>query len=76
MTDREKAVAEIDVILPVLNVLESHVLKLEEVVGEAQNGPPAGKADGTLTDPEWSKTRDLVRALQNAGKLATELLDK
>ena len=75
MTDRAKALAEIAVIRPVLDAIESHVAKLDAIVGEAQNGPPDGKADGTLVDPEWSAMRDLVRALQNAGRLATEFME-
>lgn len=36
---------------------------LRDLVGEAQNGPPHGGADGSLDEPSWTALRDLCNAL-------------
>lgn len=38
------------------------ILALETVLGEAQNGPPDGEADGSLTERRWTALRDVVQA--------------
>lgn len=35
---------------------------LEDVVDKAQNGPPLGPGDGSLSEKEWTALRDLVKA--------------
>lgn len=40
---------------------DSNVIRqLEEVVGEAQNAPPEGKADGTISRARWERFRALT----------------
>ena len=36
--------------------------ELEHILGEAQNNPPAGASDGSLTERRWYALRDLVAA--------------
>ena len=38
------------------------IAELETVLGEAQNGPPDGAADGTLSTAQWTALRDVQRA--------------
>lgn len=38
------------------------VLALDAVLDEAQNGPPDGEGDGSLTVRRWATLRDLVTA--------------
>jgi hypothetical protein len=37
---------------------------MEQIVGEAQNGPPHGSADGSISEHEWNAASDLVKAHQ------------
>ena len=37
---------------------------LDLVVDEAQNGPPDGKADGSIDGPTWRKAKRIVEALR------------
>lgn len=39
-----------------------HVTALDAVLDEAQNGPPDGAGDGSLTERRWSALRILVSA--------------
>ena len=39
-------------------LLEHALHELDRVVGEAQNGPPLGMADGSLDPEEWTQLRD------------------
>ena len=39
--------------------------ELDRVVGEAQNGPPDGEADGSLVPPEWSKCQEIAQAIRD-----------
>lgn len=37
-------------------------VSLHRIVGEAQNYPPLGQSDGSISEPEWIALRDLVVA--------------
>lgn len=38
------------------------ILALETILGEAQNGPPDGEADGSFTERRWTALRVMVDA--------------
>lgn len=59
MTQRER----IAKLIPQLRVPAEAVAELTAVVGEAQNGPPQGAADGTVSPQLWLATRDAVLAV-------------
>ena len=43
--------------------LEVQRNKLELLVDVTQNGPPQGKADGTLSEAHWTRMRDVLWGL-------------
>lgn len=45
---------------------------LDELVGEAQNSPPQGLADGTIPEDRWYTLRDIVKT----GRELLRLLEK
>ena len=52
---------------------------LEQVIGEAQNRPPQGDADGSISEELWRALRDFVQAwrvVERADDLARELASK
>ena len=38
----------------------STLSQLEEILGEAQNVPPEGKSDGSISEARWNRFRDLT----------------
>lgn len=42
------------------------VRDLKRVVDEAQNRPPEGTADGSVSEEEWCALRDIVKSLEVA----------
>lgn len=63
MTQKERALDILDP-LPTLGTVEAIADILEEIVGEAQNEPPDGGSDGSITEEEWYIFRDTARALR------------
>jgi hypothetical protein len=53
-------IARLKVMLPELSRLSRD---LAQVVGDAQNGPPDGGADGTISDVRWTQLKNAERAL-------------
>jgi hypothetical protein len=47
---------------------EDQLMELEKLVGEAQNGSPLGKADGSINSEAWTALRDTVRHFRGAIK--------
>lgn len=47
-------------------VLAMALLQMETVRDRAQNGPPDGEGDGTLTEPAWTRLRDTCAVLKPA----------
>ena len=71
-TDREWVT---DLVLAFAPMLESPVLRrLQEAVAYAQNAPPQGTADGSLTQAKWEAARDVADSLQAAQTAARKLL--
>lgn len=48
-------------------------LRCRNLVGKAQNGPPAGHADGTLDVKSWRQMRALTNALRDLVFAAEDL---
>lgn len=70
MTQREEAaaiVAEIvDRVGSVMVPLVDASRRLDDVLGRAQNGPPDGEADGSLTPEQWTTLRDFAEQTRGA----------
>jgi hypothetical protein len=60
MSQRERALIELKKIAQAVDGLDPIALLL--VLGEAQNAPPQGQSDGSITEMEWLATRVLVDA--------------
>jgi hypothetical protein len=43
---------------------------LDLIIGEQQNGPPHGNADGSLTPEQWEAARDFNRGIEDAVRAA------
>jgi hypothetical protein len=69
-TQGERARLALSMLKPFLPELRDAQRALEKAVGEAQNPPPDGAADGTLVDPEWSRYRDISDALRKLLEIA------
>jgi len=48
---------------------------LQDIVGEAQNGPPQGSADGSINENAWYALRDHVDAVRSARRLRKTFLE-
>jgi hypothetical protein len=46
--------------------LRTLAAELMEVLGEAQNGPPDGCADGSLSEEEWANLSHVAKSLYKA----------
>lgn len=60
-TDRER----LDILLGELGDLTSLSERLDTLLGETQNGPPDGKADGSICEADWWQVRHVCNALHN-----------
>jgi hypothetical protein len=45
---------------------DKQLVALEEVLGEAQNGPPQGGADGSISPEAWQALSEYITALRVA----------
>jgi len=52
----------------IVNLLTPINTTLREIVQDAQNEPPHGKADGSLSEERWTQLRDLVNAIDTYNK--------
>lgn len=64
MTQRERVWALLEKLNPdkVLRLYQ----QLDVIVGEAQNEPPQGESDGSISEMEWNAFRSLTRGLADA----------
>ena len=65
--------------LRIVGVSHNTTCELETIIDEAQNEPPDGAADGTISPEYWAALRDLVMAAKRyraALVLASRLSDK
>lgn len=60
MTQRERG-------LEILTTRAPRLLVLGELLAEAQNEPPLGESDGSLSVPEWDALRRYHRTLREMG---------
>lgn len=49
--------------------------RLHTLIGKAQNGPPDGEADGSLSETQWIALRDFHEAMVNAELKSRAVLD-
>lgn len=61
-TPKDRAAA-VMALAPLANPIETEKIeKLSAIVDKAQNGPPLGPGDGSLSPREWAALRDVVKA--------------
>lgn len=56
--------ARAQILITSLNVNVLLATELADVLGEAQNEPPEGAADGTITPEAWEELRSIVEPLE------------
>ena len=63
-TQGERAAGAVSVLRRLLPTLTQVYDVLDRAVGEAQNSPPEGKADGTLTGLDWARYAAIAESLE------------
>lgn len=65
MNDRERIISFLHPIQIFLNIHSTPIKEVCDLIGKNQNKPPAGEADGSLTDNQWTAARDAIDMLKN-----------
>lgn len=65
MTQLERAQQSIASLREMFPRLEAIKEDLHHIMGEAQNRPPQGRSDGSMTEEQFSRTRTVEQALRD-----------
>lgn len=65
LTQRGRLLDDVEDVKKKMGPLRIPRMLLKKVVGDAQNGPPDGAADGTVDPMLWTLARDLSKALED-----------
>lgn len=64
MTQKERALLVVAALKTHVEDLKSCERVLDQVLEEAQNGPPDGASDGSLSLQEWGRLKELRETLE------------
>jgi hypothetical protein len=64
-TQQERANAARDIVNELYPKLDEARCELRKVLDEAQNPPPEGQSDGSMTEVQWKQHRAVKKALDD-----------